>query len=169
MNDFTLTKDAEGIATIIWDVADKTMNVMSFEGLEQLDAQIDDALADDAVKGIVITSGKDSFAGGMDLNLLAKMRADAGDDPAKGLFEGTMRMHHLLRKIERAGMDPKTNKGGKPIATALPGTAAGIGLELPLSTHRIFCANNPKAKIGMNEVCGPEDYFSFAKRVRQHD
>ena len=58
MNDFTLTKDAEGIATIIWDVADKTMNVMSFEGLEQLDAQIDDALADDAVKGIVITSGK---------------------------------------------------------------------------------------------------------------
>ena len=152
MNDFTLTKDAEGIATIIWDVADKTMNVMSFEGLEQLDAQIDDALADDAVKGIVITSGKDSFAGGMDLNLLAKMRADAGDDPAKGLFEGTMRMHHLLRKIERAGMDPKTNKGGKPIATALPGTAAGIGLELPLSTHRIFCANNPKAKIGLPEI-----------------
>ena len=152
MNDFTLTKDAEGVATITWDVADKTINVMSFKGLEQLDAQIDDALADDAVKGIVITSGKDSFAGGMDLNLLAKKRADAGDDPAKGLFEGTMRMHHLLRKIERAGMDPKTNKGGKPIATALPGTAAGIGLELPLSTHRIFSANNPKAKIGLPEI-----------------
>jgi 3-hydroxyacyl-CoA dehydrogenase/enoyl-CoA hydratase/3-hydroxybutyryl-CoA epimerase len=152
MTDFTMTKDADGVATITWDVADKTMNVMSIDGLGQLDAHIDDALADDAVKGIVITSGKDSFAGGMDLNLLAKMKADAGDDPARGLFEGTMQMHALLRKIERAGMDPKTNKGGKPIASALPGTAAGIGLELPLATHRIFCTSNPKAKVGLPEI-----------------
>lgn len=153
MTDFTMIKDADGIATITWDVPGKTMNVMSIEGLGELDAAIDDALADDAVKGIVITSGKDgSFAGGMDLNLLAKMREDAGDDPAQGLFDGTMQMHGLLRKIERAGMDPKTNKGGKPIAAALPGTAAGIGLELPLATHRIFAANNPKARIGLPEI-----------------
>ncbi|KHA53399.1 3-hydroxyacyl-CoA dehydrogenase NAD-binding domain-containing protein [Sulfitobacter geojensis] len=153
MTDFTMKTDANGVAIITWDVADKSMNVMSIDGLTQLEAHIDAALADDAVKGIVITSGKEgSFAGGMDLNLLAKMREDAGDDPAKGLFEGTMKMHALLRKIERAGMDPKTNKGGKPIAAALPGTAAGIGLELPLATHRIFCADNPKARIGLPEI-----------------
>jgi len=152
MTDFTMQKDADGIATITWDVTDKSMNVMSFEGLETLNDLVDDALGDDAVKGIVITSGKDTFAGGMDLNLLAKMKEDAGDNPAKGLFEGTMKMHGLLRKIERAGMDPKTNKGGKPIAAALPGTAAGIGLELPLATHRIFLANNPKAKVGLPEI-----------------
>ena len=152
MTDFTMNKDADGVATITWDVAGKTMNVMSLDGVQQLSDHIDDALADDAVKGIVITSGKETFAGGMDLNLLAKMKADAGDDPAKGLFEGTMRMHGLLRKIERAGMDKKTNKGGKPIASALPGTAAGIGLELPLATHRIFCTSNPKAKVGLPET-----------------
>ncbi|KIC50954.1 3-hydroxyacyl-CoA dehydrogenase NAD-binding domain-containing protein [Tateyamaria sp. ANG-S1] len=152
MADFTLTKDAEGIATITWDVPGKTMNVMSFEGLELLNDMIDDVLADDDVKGVVITSGKDTFAGGMDLNLLAKMKEEAGDNPAKGLFEGTMKMHGLLRKIERAGMDPKTNKGGKPIAAALPGTAAGIGLELPLATHRTFIADNPKAKVGLPEI-----------------
>lgn len=152
MTDFTMKKDADGVAIITWDLADKTMNVMSIEGLGQLNDLVDDALADDAVKGIVITSGKDTFAGGMDLNLLAKMKESAGDDPAKGLFEGTMQMHGLLRKIERAGMDAKTNKGGKPIAAALPGTAAGIGLELPLATHRIFAANNPKAKIGLPEI-----------------
>ena len=152
MADFTMTKDAEGVATITWDVPGKSMNVMSINGLSELDACIDDALADDAVKGIVITSGKPgSFAGGMDLNLLAKMKEDAGDDPAKGLFEGTMRMHHLLRKIERAGMDKK-NKGGKPVAAALPGTAAGIGLELALATHRIFASDNPKAKYGLPEI-----------------
>jgi 3-hydroxyacyl-CoA dehydrogenase/enoyl-CoA hydratase/3-hydroxybutyryl-CoA epimerase len=153
MTDFTMKTDADGVALITWDVPGKSMNVMSIDGLGQLDALIDEALADDAIKGVVITSGKEgSFAGGMDLNLLAKMRADAGDDPAKGLFEGTMKMHALLRKIERAGMDPKTNKGGKPIASALPGTAAGIGLELPLATHRSFVANNPKARIGLPEI-----------------
>lgn len=153
MTEFTMTTDAEGIATIVWDVPGKSMNVMSFEGLAQIEDLFDRALADEDVKGIILTSGKEgSFAGGMDLNLIAKMRGDAGDNPAKGLFEGTMQMHSLLRKIERAGMDPKTLKGGKPIATVLPGTALGIGLELPLSTHRIFAATNPKAKIGLPEI-----------------
>ncbi|MGJ8618401.1 MAG: 3-hydroxyacyl-CoA dehydrogenase NAD-binding domain-containing protein, partial [Sulfitobacter sp.] len=153
MTDFTSKTDTDGVAIITWDVPEKSMNVMSFDGLQELNDLVDAALADDAVKGVIITSGKDgSFAGGMDLNLLAKMKEDAGDDPAKGLFEGTMKMHHMLRKIERAGMDPKTNKGGKPIASVLPGTAVGIGLELPLATHRIFAANNPKARIGLPEI-----------------
>jgi 3-hydroxyacyl-CoA dehydrogenase/enoyl-CoA hydratase/3-hydroxybutyryl-CoA epimerase len=153
MTDFTMKKDADGVAIITWDVPGKSMNVMSFDGLQQLSDHIDAALADDGVKGVIITSGKEgSFAGGMDLNLLAKMKEDAGDDPARGLFEGTMQMHALLRKIERAGMDPKSLKGGKPIAAVLPGTAAGIGLELPLATHRIFVADNPKARIGLPEI-----------------
>ena len=153
MTDFTMQTDADGVAIITWDVPGKSMNVMSFDGLVEVGQLVDDALADDAVKGIIITSGKEgSFAGGMDLNLLAKLKADAGNDPAKGLFEGTMKMHDMLRKIELAGMDRKTQKGGKPIATVLPGTAAGIGLELPLATHRIFAAKNPKARIGLPEI-----------------
>ncbi len=152
MTDFTSKTDDQGIATITWDVPEKSMNVMSLEGFAELDAAVDAALADDAVKGIIITSGKPDFAGGMDLNVIAKMKEDAGDNPAKGLFEGTMKMHGVLRKIERAGMDAKTNKGGKPIAAVLPGTAVGIGLELPLACHRIFAADNPKAKIGLPEI-----------------
>ncbi|MWD29434.1 3-hydroxyacyl-CoA dehydrogenase [Aquicoccus sp. SCR17] len=152
MADFTMKTDAEGVATITWDCPGKTMNVLNMKALEELNDCIDTALGDDAVKGIVITSDKPDFAGGMDLNVLGKMRDDAGDEPARGLFEGIMQMHGLLRKIELAGMDPKTKKGGKPIAAALPGTAVGIGLELPLSTHRIFAADNPKAKIGLPEI-----------------
>ena len=149
MTDFTMQKDAEGVAIITWDVPGKSMNVLSLEGAAELDALIDDALADEAVKGIVITSGKKDFAAGMDLNVIAGMRDNGG---AQGVFDGIMSLHHSLRKIERAGMDPKTLKGGKPIASALPGTALGIGLELPLATHRIFAANNPKAKIGLPEI-----------------
>ncbi|MEK0163172.1 3-hydroxyacyl-CoA dehydrogenase NAD-binding domain-containing protein [Phaeobacter sp. A36a-5a] len=152
MSDFTMKKDADGVAIITWDCPGKSMNVLNGQAMLDLDGLVDDALADEAVKGIVITSGKKDFAGGMDLNVLAKMKEDAGDEPARGLFEGIMKMHHGLRKIERAGMDPKTNKGGKPVAAALPGTAVGIGLELPLSTHRIFAADNPKAKIGLPEI-----------------
>ncbi|MEM9392952.1 MAG: 3-hydroxyacyl-CoA dehydrogenase NAD-binding domain-containing protein [Pseudomonadota bacterium] len=153
MTDFTMEKGADGVAVITWDTVGKSMNVMSMEAWPLLDSLVDDALADDAVKGIVITSGKEgSFAGGMDLNVIAKMKESAGDNPAKGLFDGLMGMHAILRKIERAGMDPKTNKGGKPIAAALPGTALGIGLEIPLACHRIFAADNPKAKIGLPEI-----------------
>ncbi len=153
MSDFLYNLDADGVATITWDTVGKSMNVMNIQAFHDLDGMIDKALADDAVKGVIITSGKaGSFAGGMDLNIIANMRDQAGDNPAKGLFEGVMSMHAILRKIERAGMDPKTNKGGKPIAAALPGTALGIGLELPLSCHRIFAADNPKAKIGLPEI-----------------
>ena len=152
MTDFTMKTDADGIATITWDVKDKSMNVMTLEAWDVLEGLVDTALADDTVKGIIITSGKDSFAGGMDLNVIAKMKQMAGDDPAQGLFDGIMNAHRIMRKIERAGMDPKTLKGGKPVATVLPGTALGIGLEIPLSTHRIFAATNPKAKIGLPEI-----------------
>src|SRR6056297_3521206 len=152
MTDFTMEKGADGVAVITWDVPGKSMNVMSMEAWPLLESLIDDALADEAVKGIVLTSGKEgSFAGGMDLNVIARMKDMAGDDPAKGLFEGLMGMHAILRKMERAGMDDR-NKGGKPIAAALPGTALGIGLEIPLACHRIFAADNPKAKIGLPEI-----------------
>ena len=152
MTDFTCDVDSKGVATILWNVESRSMNVMSFEGFAQLDGLIDKALADDAVKGVVIASGKDSFAAGMDLNVLARMKEASGENPAKGMFEGIMRIHGILRKIERAGMDPKTGKGGKPVAAALPGTALGIGLEIPLACHRVIAADNPGAKIGLPEI-----------------
>ena len=153
MTDFTMTTDADGVAIITWDTQGKSMNVLNLDALAELESCVDKALADDAVKGIIVTSGKEgSFAGGMDLNVIAKMKEMAGDSPAQGLMDGIMHMHTVLRKIERAGMDPKTLKGGKPVACAMPGTGLGIGFEIPLSCHRIFVADNPKAKIGLPEI-----------------
>ncbi len=152
MTDFTMKTDSDGVATITWDTVGKSMNVMNQQGFNDLDALIDKALADDKIKGVIITSGKEgSFAGGMDLNIIAKMKEAAGDNPAKGLMDGLMETHKMLRKIERGGMDDK-NKGGKPIACAMQGTGLGIGFEIPLACHRIFVADNPKAKIGLPEI-----------------
>ncbi len=152
MTDFNMKTDADGVATITWDTVGKSMNVLNRQGFIDLNDLIDQALADEAVKGVIITSGKEgSFAGGMDLNVIAQMKQEAGDNPAKGLMDGLMQCHGVLRKIERAGMDDK-NKGGKPIACAMQGTGLGIGFEIPLACHRIFVADNPKAKIGLPEI-----------------
>ncbi|SFH14218.1 3-hydroxyacyl-CoA dehydrogenase / enoyl-CoA hydratase / 3-hydroxybutyryl-CoA epimerase [Palleronia marisminoris] len=151
MADFKLEKHEDGVAVITWDAEGRSMNVMTREAFADVEAMIDDVLSDDAVKGIVITSGKKDFAGGMDLNVLAKIREEAGDQPAKALFDFTMEGHRILRKLERAGLDDK-NKGGKPVAVALPGTSAGIGTEIALACHRRFMADNPKAKIGLPEI-----------------
>ncbi|ABD55894.1 3-hydroxyacyl-CoA dehydrogenase NAD-binding domain-containing protein [Jannaschia sp. CCS1] len=152
MTDFTMQTDADGVAVITWDVPGKSMNVLNRDAFDVVEELVDAALADETVKGIVITSGKSSFAGGMDLNVLASIRAESGDNPAEGLFNFTMNGHRILRKIERAGMEPKTNKGGKPIACAIPGTCAGIGTEIALACHRRFMADNPKAKMGLPEI-----------------
>ncbi len=152
MTDFHYDLDADGIATIRWDVPDKSMNVLSMAGIGELEALIDKVIADEAVKGAIITSAKKDFAGGMDLNVIAQMKAEAGDNPAKGLFEGMMDFHRMSRKIERAGMDPKTGRGGKPVVAALPGTTLGIGYEIALACHRIIAADNSKAKIGLPEI-----------------
>ncbi|MFQ8430188.1 3-hydroxyacyl-CoA dehydrogenase NAD-binding domain-containing protein [Amaricoccus sp. W119] len=149
---FTTEIDADGVATITWDLPGRSMNILTYEGIAELDAAFDAALADPAVKGIVITSAKPDFAGGMDLGILAKMKEDAGPDPARGLFEGIMGIHKLLRKIERAGMDPKTLKGGKPVALAAPGLCAGIATEIGLACHRRFLADQPKSRIGLPEI-----------------
>ncbi len=152
MTDFTYALHDDGVAVITWDVPGKSMNVLTREAFELVEGFIDQALADDAVKGVVITSGKETFAGGMDLNVLGNIRAQSGDNPAPALFEFIMNGHRILRKIERAGLDPKTNKGGKPIACAIPGLCAGIGTEIALACHYRVMADTPKGRIGLPEI-----------------
>ncbi|WP_170329422.1 3-hydroxyacyl-CoA dehydrogenase NAD-binding domain-containing protein [Ruegeria arenilitoris] len=153
MTDFTLSKDADGVAFVTWDAQGKSMNVLTREAFQEVSQLIDQALNDEEIKGIVITSGKEgSFAGGMDLTTLATIRQESGDEPAQALFDFVMGGHHILRKMELAGMDPKTKKGGKPIACAINGTCAGIGTEIALACHHRVMTSNPKSKIGLPEI-----------------
>ena len=151
---FHYAVDDDGIATITWDLPGASMNVLNEQGIRELDAHVDAALADAAVRGVIITSAKPDFAGGMDLNLLARLREEAAKrgNPAEVIFGFVMELHGVLRKIERAGADPKTLKGGKPFVWASPGTAMGIGLEIGLACHRRIVADKAKAKIGLPEI-----------------
>ena len=151
---FTLAVE-DGIATITWNLPGASMNVLTEQGIRELDAHVDSALADEGIKGAIITSGKKDFAGGMDLNVLARMKAEAeakGGSPAETIFGFVMQLHGVLRKIERAGVDPKTRKGGKPFVWACPGTSMGVGTEIGLACHRRIAADAPGARIGLPEI-----------------
>ena len=150
MADFYFDIDQSGVATITWDCPGKTMNLMSWEGFHELETFMKKAIKNPTVKGIVLTSAKDTFTGGMDLKVLGTMKDNSSSDLE--VFNGIMTIHRILRKIELAGGDPKTGKEGKPVAIALNGTSVGIGYEIAISTHRIICADNPKARIGLPEI-----------------
>ncbi|MEM0989509.1 MAG: 3-hydroxyacyl-CoA dehydrogenase NAD-binding domain-containing protein [Pseudomonadota bacterium] len=155
MSDIFTMAVQDGVSTITWDVPGASMNVLSIEGVQQLDALVDQVIADEGIKGAVITSAKPDFAAGMDLAVIADTKARAaaeGGHVAEGVFNMVMQLHGVLRKIERGGADPKTNKGGKVFCWAAPGTALGIGLEMGLACHRRIAADNEKAKIGLPEI-----------------
>ena len=63
------------IAVITWDMADRSMNVITTGVIEELGALVDKVAADSAIKGAVATSGKDAFCGGADLTMLEGMGA----------------------------------------------------------------------------------------------
>lgn len=115
MSDFTKTLDADGVATLSWDCADRPMNVMSEQGFVDLNAMVDNCIADAAIIGVIITSAKTDFAAGMDLAVIAKAKEIKPDNPAQGCFDMVMQVHHILRKIELAGMDFKTKKAASPL------------------------------------------------------
>ena len=76
MTNFKLDVDADGIALVTWDMPGKSMNVIDITVIEELEAIVDKVAADAAIKGAVITSGKETFGGGADLTMLEKQRAD---------------------------------------------------------------------------------------------
>ena len=97
-------------------------------------------------KVLLLPQVKPDFTGGMDLKILAGMQNNNSSNKSVHIFKQIMRIHGIFRMIELAGRDLRTSEGGKPVAIALDGTTMGIGYELALSCHRIFCAENtPKA------------------------
>ncbi|MES2130002.1 MAG: 3-hydroxyacyl-CoA dehydrogenase NAD-binding domain-containing protein [Pseudomonadota bacterium] len=129
--------DAQGIATLTWDMPGRSQNVMSGDSLEALFAVVERATSDAAVTGILFTSGKADFAAGGDLEWLLAV------DSASALMERMQPLHRCLRKLENCG---------KPVAMALPGTTLGGGLEIALAGHYRVAADKSKARFGLPEV-----------------
>ncbi len=147
---FTIETDADGIALITWDMPDKSMNVFTEEVMNEIDAIVDQVVADAAVKGVVFTSGKSTFSGGADLTMIRSMFSLLQEEQAKNpdtamqkLFDVAGRMNWLWRKIETCG---------KPWVSAINGVCMGGALELSLACHGRVASNAKSVKLALPEV-----------------
>ena len=151
MANFKLDVDGDGIALVTWDMPGKSMNVIDVSVMEELEAVVEKVSSDAAIKGAVVTSGKDTFGGGADLTMLEKQRSDyettfksKGEEAAIAMvFERSRRLSQIYRKLETSG---------KPWVAALNGTAMGGGFELALACHHRIAADNPKTRLGLPEI-----------------
>ena len=91
--------DSDGIATITWDMPGRSMNVLNEGSITAYRDALGKALKDDKVKGIIITSGKDTFIAGADLEML--MAADTTD--AAKLTDQFSQLQKLFRGQETGG------------------------------------------------------------------
>ncbi len=148
---FKLETDADGIALVTWDIPGRSMNVLDAKTIEELGAIVDATAADAAVKGVVITSGKEAFSAGADLSMLEGMnktfadvlKAGGAEAAQKMLFDESRKLSLTLRKIETSG---------KPWVAAINGLALGGAFEVTLACHHRVAADNPKTRLGLPEI-----------------
>ncbi len=145
LNNFTVDVDADGIATAVWDMQDRSMNVITNAVMDDLEKLIDHVSGEAGIKGCVVTSGKDSFSAGADLTMLqasageyAKLIKTKGEDTANQfLLDTSARLTRIYRRLETCG---------KPFAAAVHGTCLGGAFELALACHFRVLSDDAKTR-----------------------
>jgi 3-hydroxyacyl-CoA dehydrogenase / enoyl-CoA hydratase / 3-hydroxybutyryl-CoA epimerase len=151
LTNFRFETDAEGIATLIWDMPERSMNVITPEVMEELDRIVDKVASDEAIKGCVIVSGKESFSGGADLTMLQGLRdlyvtlaKEQGEQVAmQRFFDESRKLSQLYRKLETCG---------KPFAAAIHGVCLGGAFELALSCQLRVVSDDASTRVGLPEI-----------------
>ncbi len=148
---FTFDIDADGVALVTWNMPGRSMNVIDAKVMEELTAIVERVATDAAIKGAVLTSGKDAFCAGADLSMLetqsrafTELMKSQGEEAAnKRLFEEGRKLSQIARRMETCG---------KPWVAALNGTAMGGGFELALACHHRVASENDKTRLGLPEI-----------------
>jgi 3-hydroxyacyl-CoA dehydrogenase/enoyl-CoA hydratase/3-hydroxybutyryl-CoA epimerase len=148
---FRFETDADGIALATWDMPGRSMNVITPEVMEELARLVETVAADEAIKGCVITSGKEAFSGGADLTMLqglgaehARLAKDKGEEEAMSFFfEESRKLSLLYRRLETCG---------KPFAAAIHGVCLGGAFELALACHFRVLSDVDATRVGLPEI-----------------
>ena len=133
-------KDADGVVVLTLDDPDQSANTMNAAYAASMGATVDRLEAErDEITGVVITSAKDTFFAGGDLNDLLAVTPDDAEEVAAGIRE----INAQLRRLETLG---------KPVVAAINGAALGGGLEIALACHHRIALDDPKVQLGLPEV-----------------
>lgn len=137
-----LEVDAEGVALVTLDVANRSVNVITPEFTREFIEFVHHMETRDDIVGAVLISGKTTgFLVGADLIDLVTV-SDRGLTPQQAA-ELVAPVSEALRRLERCG---------KPVAAAINGAALGGGYELCLACHYRVLLDHPKAFVGLPEV-----------------
>ena len=140
---FKVETDADGIAVVTWDIPGKSMNVLDeTTGLELADI-VNATTKDAAIKGVVLTSGKEAFSGGADLTMLEGMNRLSR--PAQEQGRGSCE-HYVFEEVRKLSQTLQHQAShGKPWVAAINGllsarvrTGAGVSLS-----HRLGESEDP--------------------------
>ena len=112
LTNFRFETDADGIATATWDMPGRSMNVITPEVMAELDQIIDKVAADEAIKGCVITSGKES--------LLRRRRPHHAAGPARPLCRAGAR-----RRARRSRCRPSSTRAASSRCSIASSRPAG--------------------------------------------
>ncbi|MBF2719660.1 enoyl-CoA hydratase/isomerase family protein [Psychrobacter sp. NG254] len=134
---FSAQRDDAGIVTVMIDQINRKMNVIGEGFAEAFAAMVNAFINDKAAIGLILTSAKDTFVVGADLNQLSAIKT------AEQAFTLTEGLKGSMRQLETSG---------KPVVAAMTGTALGGGLELALACHYRIAIEAPKTKLGLPEV-----------------
>ncbi|MGE5169813.1 MAG: 3-hydroxyacyl-CoA dehydrogenase NAD-binding domain-containing protein [Rudaea sp.] len=137
MEHWTLTRDAEGIATLIFDRANATTNTLSRSVLAEFREALD-ALERDPPRGLVIRSGKpNGFIAGADVDEFGDI---ANADVARALVEYGAQTFDRLAAV------------AYPTLALIRGFCLGGGLELALACRYRVVVDEPSTRLGLPEV-----------------
>src|ERR1700723_2140504 len=145
---FRVETDADGIALVTWDIPGRSMNVLDDTTTTELEEIVKQTTADPAVKGVVVTSGKEAFSAGADLSMLEGMNHRYAELlKAKGEVAANQMLFDEGRKpsLVLRGIEP----WAKPWAAAINALAFGGAFELTLPCHYRVAAENPKTRLGL--------------------
>jgi 3-hydroxyacyl-CoA dehydrogenase/enoyl-CoA hydratase/3-hydroxybutyryl-CoA epimerase len=132
-------KDSDGIVLVSFNDPDSPVNVMNSNFLDGLDETLVRLETEEGLVGVIITSGKDTFFAGGDLEEI--LAVDAAD--SERYFKKIMYIKSLFRRLGALG---------KPVVAAINGAALGGGFEICLASHYRIALDSPRVQIGLPEV-----------------
>ena len=147
LTQFRIETQPTGLAHLVFDCPDRTMNVFSDAAILEL-GRIAEWLAETDVRGLVIRSGKENaFCAGADLTELGvAYDMIVAAPPARRFnlaYAHFFRLSSALRALETSG---------KPVASAIGGLALGGGCELALATHHRVLVDDQRVAMGLPEA-----------------